>query len=433
LQRVATLSQRLNLAVTRSKSFAAAFMNVRVLTVTLMGFASGLPFALSGSTLQAWFATVGIDVKTVGMFGLVGLPYTCKFLWAPLIDRFYPPALGRRRGWILLTQLGLLFSLSLLAFMDPQVNILSMGLLALMIAFLSATQDIAIDAYRTDLLNPTELGIGAAVFVAGYRIAIVISGAVALWMAQGFGWQSTYLFMVGLTMLCMLVTWYSPVVGQQPDAPMTLKAAVVEPFWQFLQRKKAGYFLLLIFSYKLGDAFLNSVSTYFLLRGVEFSLVDVAAMNKVLGVASNILGAFVGGIILLRISLFQGLLYFGVIQAISNLSFMLLAIAGKKYALLALAVFAENFCGGLGTAAFFALLMALCDKRYSATQYALFSALFGLARVIASPVSGYLVADVGWINFFMWTFIFALPGLGLVWFLRKQIEDLGIEAVQQQD
>lgn len=410
-----------------SKAHAAAdfltlFTNRRMAAVLLLGFASGLPLALTAGTLQAWLAVEGVDIKTIGLFTLVGQPYTYKFLWAPLMDRYTIPVLGRRRGWLLVTQLALLASIAWMGTLDPTASPLMLAGVALTVAFLSASQDIVFDAYRTDVLREPERGAGAATSVLGYRLAMLVSGGGALILADQFlGWNAMYVCMAALMAVGIAATWFAPEPDATAQVPRTLSAAIVEPLREFFSRPEAWAMLLLIVLYKLGDAFAGSLTTAFLIRGAGFSPTDVGAINKVLGLIATILGALAGGAWMAYLGLYRALLWFGILQAVTNLGFMLLAMAGKSYALLVTVVAAENICGGMGTAAFVALLMSLCDRRFSATQYALLSALAAVGRVYVGPASGFLVEAVGWATFFFFTFVIALPGLVLLWWLRAHL------------
>ncbi len=387
----------------------------------LLGFSSGLPLPLTGGTLQAWLTTSGVDIKTIGIFSLVGLPYTLKFIWSPFMDRFVPPWLGRRRGWIMPLQFLLLAGIAVMALSSPDRMPFALAVIALTVAFMSASQDIVIDAYRTDVLPGVERGFGAAVFVFGYRIAMLVAGAFALIMSDRIGWQNTYLFMASLMIIGALGT----VFGREPEyknaPPRTLEQAVWGPLKEFFSRRSAVLFILLIILYKLGDAYAGALTTTFLIRGVHFSPTDVGTINKGLGLIATILGALFGGTLMVKLGLFRSLMVFGVFQMISNLSFMLLAVVGKSYPAMIMAVAFENVSGGMGTAAFTALVMALCDKRYSATQFALMSSVSALGRVLVSPTSGYLVSFTGWSVFFFITTLVAIPGLALLWFLRNDI------------
>ena len=393
----------------------------RIAAVLLLGFSSGLPLALTGGTLQAWLTVSGADIMTIAWFSWIGIPYLLKFLWSPLMDRYVPPFLGRRRGWMLLTQLALVAGICGMAISPPNTNLWLLGCLALWVAFASASQDIVIDAYRTDLLPAQERGMGAAVSVLGYRIAMLASGGLALILADQIGWRQTFFAMAALMGIGLATSLVAPEPALRATPPRSLRAAVVDPLKDLLSRPGALQLLALIVLYKFGDALAGTLTTAFLIRGVGFSLTDVGAINKALGLVSLLAGGLFGGLLLVRMRLTRALLLFGVLQAISNLSFALLAWAGKSYPLLLFAVGFENLASGMGTAAFVAFAMALCNHSYSATQYALLSALASLGRILFGPVTGGLVEAVGWANFFVLTFVAALPGLWLVWQMREHI------------
>ncbi len=400
------------------------FRSRRIGVMVLAGFSSGLPLALTGGTLQAWMTVAGVDLRTIGVFALVGIPYTVKFLWAPLMDRFVPPWMGRRRGWMFLTQAALLLGIAAMAFGSPEAAPFALGATALLVAFSSASQDIVIDAYRTDLLREPERGLGAAVFVTGYRIAMLVSGALALILSERIGWRNTYLLMASLMAVGVATTVFGPEPEIRVTPPKSLQEAVVGPLREFFSRRAAGAMLLLIVLYKLGDAYAGTLTTAFLIRGVGFSPTEVGTINKGLGLVSLIVGAMVGGTLMVRLGLYRSLMIFGIFQAVSNLSFMVLSWLGKSYAMLVATVAFENVCGGMGTAAFVALLMALCDHRYTATQYALLSSLAALGRIFVAPTSGYVVESVGWAVFFFLTAVTALPGLWMLWRYKKVIAEL---------
>ena len=394
-------------------------MNRRLLVTVLLGFSSGLPLALSGGTLQAWLADVDIDIRAIGFVSLLGLPYTLKFIWSPLMDRFVPPYLGRRRGWLLITQCLLIVLIVLIGMLSPHKQLNLILLLAFCLAFVSASQDIGVDAYRTDLLAAHERGMGAALAVGGYRLALLGTGAGALIIAGEIGWQMTYWCMASLLSIGLLGTLLGPQPEQPGVPPPTLRAAVVEPFQEFLQRRSALLLLLLIVLYKFGDAFAGTLTIAFLIQGLGFTTTEVGMVGKGFGLAATILGALLGGILMVRLSLFRALMGFGLLQAVTNLVFAWLALAGKQYWGMVAAVGLENLAGGMGTAAFVALLMALCDHRYTATQFALLSALSAVGRVLVGPPAGEMVHWFGWAPFFGVTFLLALPGLVLLWYLRS--------------
>ena len=390
--------------------------------MALLGFSSGLPLPLTSGTLQAWLTVIGVDLRTIGIFSLVGIPYTIKFLWSPFMDRYVPPWLGRRRGWVLLTQLVLMVCIGIMGIISPQHAPLMLAALALIVAFTSASQDIVVDAYRTDILPGIERGIGVAVFLTGYRIAMLIAGALALILSEHIGWQSTYLLMAGLMMIGIIGTF----AGQEPDSgispPKSLEEAIWGPLKDFFSRPLALIFMLLIILYKLGDAYAGTLTTAFLLRGVGFSPTEVGTINKGMGLIATIIGALFGGTIMIKLGLFRSLMAFGILQMVSNLSFMVLAWTGKNYIMMIFAIAFENLSGGMGSAAFVALIMALCNKRYSATQFALLSSIAALGRVFISPSAGYVVVFTGWAVFFFFTTLTALPGLLLLWHLRGEID-----------
>jgi PAT family beta-lactamase induction signal transducer AmpG len=405
-------------------TYLEVFKNRRVGIMVLMGFSSGLPLALTGGTLQAWMAVAGVDFHTIGLFSLVGLPYTLKFLWSPVMDRFVPPWLGRRRGWILSSQLILMLSIAAMGFGSPKNAPWALAVLALIVAFSSASQDIVVDAYRTDVLHEVERGVGAAVFVTGYRIAMLVSGALAMILSDRIGWRNAYLLMAAVMMVGIAASFFGPEPESPAAAPRSLQEAVWGPIENFFSRKASLLILLLIILYKLADAYAGTMTTAFLLRGPGFSPTDVGTVNKGLGLISLIVGATAGGTMMIRFGLFRSLLIFGILQAVSILSFIPLVWAGKSYPLMILAVAFENLTGGMGTAAFISLLMALCDHRYSATQFALLSSLASLGRVFIAPTSGYVVESVGWTNFFVIAVLTAVPGLFMLWQLRPVISGL---------
>jgi len=356
----------------------------------------------------------------------VGTAYTLKFLWAPLVDRYAPGLLGRRRGWMFVMQIALAAGIMAMGLLSPAAALLPLALLALAVAFCSATQDIAFDAYRTDVLRKEERGAGAALSVLGYRVAMLVSGGLALILADGWlGWGRTYVAMGLLMLLGAAATFLAPEPEAAARPPRTLGQAVAEPLREFFGRPEAWAVLALIVLYKLGDAFAGALSTTFLIRGAGFTPTEVGTVNKLLGLAATIVGALAGGSLMARLGLYRALMAFGLLQAVSNLGYWLIAVAPKSVALMALAVGVENLCGGLGTAAFVALLMGLCRQEFSATQFALLSALSAVGRTyLAGPLTPPLVDSLGWPGFFMLTVLIALPGLALLRWRRRDIERL---------
>lgn len=412
----------------------------------LLGFSSGLPLYLtSKDPLQAWLTQEGVDLKVIAAFSIAAVPYSLKFLWSPLLDRFVPPFLGRRRGWLVVTQLVLILAIALLAIQDPShLNQFSVAsaeicrsvtwlqglcnfwetfkalssspffLAALVVAFFSASQDIVVDAYRTDVLLELERGAGASLFLLGYRAAILVAGALTFYLAGFMPWQTVYLIMALLMAIGLVTSLFAPEPTTQIHPPQTLKDSVVLPFQEFFQRngtRQAVFILLFIVVYKLGDSLLRNVATPFLLnKGLQFSPDDLAT-PKALGIAAVIVGTLAGGAIMTKIGVNRSLWIFAVLQVIGNLSYVLLAIVGKNYPLMVLAINAENFTAGLESAAFVAFLMSLCNAGFSATQYALLSSLAAFSRDILVAPSGQWATAMGWTLFFSLTAILALPGL----------------------
>jgi len=517
----------------------------RLLVVTLLGFASGLPLALTGQAMQAWLTLDGIDLATIGFLSLVGLPYTFKFLWAPLMDRFELPWLGRRRGWLVLTQLALAGVLMALAATPPQGAIQAFALLAVGVAFMSASQDVVIDAYRTELLPRAERGLGASLAVMGYRLAMILSGGIALiWtdpaqaVAAGGGgwtWPEVYRFMallmVGAAVLSatllprlpglpdlpeatgpggppgsarqelfgfaavlaavatgyLLTDRFGGAIAQLLAAPL-LEGSTLAPALQkrwvdlltlmlgigftlplaawaarrarfqtllgglrnYFSQSGAAAFLLFIVLYKLGDAFAGSLMTPFLLKSMAYSSAEVGVVNKVLGLWMTIGGALLGGALMVKIGLWRALMFYGVLQLLSNVGFWWLAVSGKgalpgalipafdwgfvKLATatpvdggLLMVIAFENISGGMGTAAFVAFLMSLCNQRFTATQFALLSAFASVGRVWVGPLAGVLAESIGWPTFFLLSTVLAAPALVMLWWLRASVRALEAE------
>lgn len=403
----------------------------RVAPLLTLGFASGLPLALTSGTLQAWATVEGVSLQTLGLLTLAGSAYTLKFLWAPLMDRYAPAILGRRRGWMLLMQALMAVGIFAMAAFAPATQLGWLAICAVLVAFFSASFDIAFDAYRSDSLRPEERGAGAALSVLGYRAAMLVSGGLALVLAERYlGWSGMYRLMAGLAALSMLATLLAPEPERAGRAPATLRDAISAPLQQFFTRPGSWALLSLIVLYKLGDAFAGSLSTAFLIRGAGFSATEVGLINKGVGLVATIIGALLGGAWLARWGLYRSLMGFGLLQALSNLGFFAVALMPRELGWMALAVGLENLCGGLGTAAFVALLMGLCDARFSATQFALLSALAVIGRTyLAGPAAPWLVEQLGWPGFFGLTVLIALPGLLVLRLMRARISALDQPAV----
>lgn len=394
----------------------------RLAIMLLLGFSSGLPIALVGSTLQAWYTVSGISIVAIGFLTLVGQPYAFKFFWAPLMDRYIPPFLGRRRGWMLITQIALIIGILVMSWFSPTVHPLTLAILALIVAFLSASQDICLDAYRADILPPEQRGMGSALWTNGYRIAMLTSGALALILAQHVGWHTTYMLMAALMLIGVITTFWSPEPDRDEQTPVTIGRAIWEPIREFVTRPYAGALLLFIILYKMGDAFAMSLSSVFYIRYLSFSLQDVGLISKTMGISSMLIGALLGGALMFRWKLYRALMIFGWLQALGTIIFVVLVLAGKNYWIFAGSVFLENFTSGMGTTALMAFLMALCDQRYTATQYALFSAVMTVGRLFVGPIAGIFIEKIGWINFFFVSFVIGILGLVLLRWLNYRID-----------
>ncbi len=405
-------------------SASKLYTSRRVAPLLALGFASGLPLALTGGTLQAWATIEQVSLQEIGFLTLVGTAYTLKFLWAPLVDRYAPPWLGRRRGWMVLMQVLLALGMLAMGCLSPGQSLLPLALLAVFVAFCSATQDIAFDAYRSDVLRKDERGAGAALSVLGYRLAMLVSGGLALIMAdQWLGWGATYMLMGALMLLMALASFWAPEPEVPTQTPRSLQQAVLEPFREFFGRPEAVTVLVLIVLYKLGDAFAGALSTTFLIRAAGYTASEVGTVNKLLGLAATIVGVLAGGALMARLGLYRSLMLFGLLQAVSNLGFWVISVGPHNVWIMAAGVGIENLCGGMGTAAFVALLMGLCNQQFSATQFALLSALTAVGRTyLAGPLTPPLVQYAGWPTFFLLTVLIALPGLWLLHWRRRDID-----------
>lgn len=401
-------------------------MNQRLVIVFILGFSSGLPMALVGSTMQAWFASSGMSVMATGALSLISLPYVYRMLWAPFVDHYSLFKLGKRRSWLIGAQIALLIGFNLLAFGQPLQHPNWMFFLAVILAFCSATQDIVIDAHRTEYLPINEHGIGASLAVFGYRLAIIISGGLALILAQYYGWSLTYRLMGLLMIPGMIVTLLSPEPSiETNDEPAGLCDTYTLPIKDLIARPHIVLILLFIFFYKLGEAFTSSTSGLmmsFLIQGLGFSLETVGFVNKVVGVISLLLGGLFSGLILLRWSIYKALLSFGLLQAITNLLFVALAVKGNNLLLFSLAVISDNFAAGMGTTALLVFIMRIVDKRYTATQFSIFVSIASLPRVLSGPVSAMIQSSLGWVGLFQLSFLFALGFIPFLSVARREIE-----------
>ena len=399
-----------------SQSWLTVWGQRKMVALALLGFASGLPLYLTGRTLQAWMRVENVDLTTIGFFSLVGLPYSLKWIWAPAMDRYVPPFLGRRRGWLLITQLALLIAIAAMSLHDPSTGLRLLAVNAIVIAFVSASQDIVIDAYRTDILTTREMGAGAAIWVLGYRVALLATGALAFVLADRMPWPAVYLVLSTLVLIGIASTLFAPEPLLKEPPPQSFREAVVLPFREFFSRagtRQAIMVLLFIVVYKLPDYLAASLATPFLLD-VGFSQTDIGAIQGGIGIAMTILGALAGGALIARLDINRSLWLVGLLQAVSNLGYYVLALAGKNHGFLVGAIVVENFCTGLVASGFVAFLMSLCDARFSATQFALLSSLMGVSRDVLVSPSGAIAEATGWPLFFLVSLVAAVPGLLLL-------------------
>ena len=389
-------------------------LSQRMLIALLMGFAAGLPLLLTGSVLQAWLKDGGINLTDIGLFALVGLPYTLKFLWAPLFDRYALPRFGRRRGWLIVMQLALAAALAALSLAQPTPNhLLWISIASLIVAFFSASQDIVIDAYRRESMSDDELGLGSALYVNGYRIGMLLAGGGGLIIADHASFAFMYQFMAACMAACVIVTVYAPEPPLLKGSPTTLIQAFVLPLRDYIEREGAWLALAFILLYKIGDTMASSMTTPFYLE-LGYSKTEIGAVVKLFGFWATIAGGTLGGIFIMRMGMRRALWLFGLGQMLSTLGFVALAYIGHDNVALAAVIAIENFTGGMGTAAFVGFMGALTNRRFTATQYALLSSLMGVPRVLLSAPTGWLALTLGWPGFFALCTLIAIPGLLLI-------------------
>lgn len=405
------------------KKLAELFKHRRMWIVFLMGFASGLPMLLTGGTLKTWLAREQVDLSTIGYFSWVGLAYSLKFLWAPFLDRYKLFFFGRRRSWILMCQVVIAALLFYLGSLNPQESLGIMAGAAVVIAFFSATQDIAIDAYRREILKDEEMGMGSTLTQYGYRIAMLISGGVGIGLVDpatvDLSWHGLYYLMGILMLACVLVTfWAQEPAGEEQYTPKTLKSAVIDPFREFLTRDRAIFILCFVFLFKLGDALSASMLNVFYVQ-MGYTNAEIGLIAKTFGTASVLLGLFVGGLIIFRMGILRSLWVFGVLQALSTAGFSIITFTGPQDWALALAVFFEDISAGMGAAAFIAYLSTITNKKFTGTQFALLSALATSGRNVFSGFTGIMVEGLGWAPFFWVCALIAIPGMCMLYFLQK--------------
>ena len=398
------------------QSYKEAILNRRMLICVFTGFTSGLPLYVLIQLVPAWLRVEGVGLAEIGFFALVGFPYTWKFLWSPIIDRYTLPLLGRRRGWMLLTQLALLVSIAAMGFIKPALSIWTVAYLAAAVAFFSASQDIVLDAYRRELLPDIELGIGNAIHVQAYRLSGLVPGSLALILADFLPWHIVFVVVASFMGVGLLLTLFIQEAISNPSPPKTLREALVEPFREFIERKgvaAAGLILAFMFLYKLGDNMATALQSPFFLD-VGFTLTQIGVISKFAALIAAIVGGLAGGVAMIKLGINRALWIFGVVQVISILGFALLSVVGTDPWMLGAVVAFEYLGVGLGTAAFTAFIARTTNPVFAATQFALFTALTAVPRTLANAVTGIIVEQVGWTNFFLLCTALAIPGMVLL-------------------
>ena len=395
------------------RSMLEVILSGRMLVALVMGFSCGLPLLLTITVLQAWMKEEGVDLTVIGMMALVGLPYTLKFLWAPFLDRFTLPFLGRRRGWLLVAQVALIVSIAGLGSTDPGNSPWMVAFAAFLVTFFSASQDIVVDAYRREDLPDQELGLGSSLYVNGYRMGMLLASGGGLIMADSIPFSRVYLIMAACILPGVLTTLLAPEPEITLGTPKTVKEAALDPLVEYFRRQGAVWMLAFILLYKIGDAMASAMTTPFYLD-IGFSKTEIGTIVKLFGFWATIAGTLAGGVLMLRLGINRSLWVFGFFQAISTACFALLARIGHSVAVLSGVIAFENLSSGMGTAAYMAFMASITNKRFTATQYALLTSLMGVPRVLASAPTGFLAKNLGWASFFIACTLIAIPGMLLL-------------------
>jgi PAT family beta-lactamase induction signal transducer AmpG len=402
---------------------ADRFSSRRLTAMLTLGFASGLPYALIRDPLKAWMTQRNFSITAIGAIALLTYPASLKFLWAPLMDRYVPPLLGRRRGWLLITQLMLVVAIVLLGLTAGRESLLGILEIGFVLAFFAASQDIVGDAYRTDVLAPAERGLGIAFWVNAYRLAILASGAGSLYLVGRYhwSWSSVYFMMAGLMALGLIATWVAPAEPESQLAPPTLKEAIVQPLADLLLRDRGWMVLLFVFLFKVPEMLAASLTQTFMQR-IGIPIQDIGKIKDGLGIAVTIAGVLAGGAVVTRIGLWKSLWVCGLLGAISNLGFFFLARAGPVHYLMIAVVCIESFCAGMVAAAFVTYLTAQCSHEFSATQFALLSSIAGLSEPVLGPRAAAFAQHFGWPCFFIGSILAGVPSLALLLLMPKQTQ-----------
>jgi len=397
-------------------SMLTVILSRRMMVAMFMGFSCGLPLLLTITLLQAWMKEEGVDLTLIGLMALVGLPYSLKFIWAPFLDRFTLPFLGRRRGWLLLAQIALMLSIAGLGQTNPGKSPWVLAMVALLVTFFSASQDIVVDAYRREDLPDRELGLGSSLYVNGYRVGMLLASGGGLVMADQMSYARVYLIMA----LCMLVGVVPTLLTSEPEVPAgtpkSIREAIFDPFIEYFSRSGALWILTFILLYKIGDQMASTMTIPFYLD-IGFTKTEIGAVVKVFGFWATIVGSLLGGVIMLYQGIGRSLWVFGFLQAISTAGFAVLSKIGHSIPGLTAVIAFENLSSGMGTAAFIGFMASLTNKKFTATQYALLTSLMGVPRVLASAPTGFLAKNMGWFSFFVFCALIAIPGLLILFYI----------------
>ena len=412
--------------LTIKQKFTAVFQQQKMFVMLILGYSSGLPLMLTASSLLIWYKDSGIDIKSISMLTLVAIPYTLKYLWAPLLDKISIKGLGRRKGWILLSQLGLILLIATMSIFSPDISPLTIAFIAFLISFTSATQDIAINAYQTEILSEKERALGNSIAVMGYRIGMIVTGSLVLIFADYFdNWHIALLCTLPFFMIAPIVTIFVK-ENNNIQPPKTYSDAFIKPFAEFFTRKgitTAMIILAILILYKLADAIAFSLNSVFFMD-LGFSKTAIAVSYKTTSLFATMAGLLAGGAIAYKIGIFRSFLLFSFIMAFANLTYALLAIVGMNYPLMVSSVFVEYFCGAMGTAILVAMIMSLVNKSFSATQFAILTSIDSLARVFVGPFAGNIQYHYGWTTLFILSFVIGICISIMIYIFRKRIKDM---------
>lgn len=404
------------------KNYFKRYFNKKILSILGLGFAAGLPLPLCSNTLAAWFAVSNVDILTISLLTLASQPYVYKFVWSPLFDSYQFHFLGRRRGWLFILQISLALSLLLVSQFDPLNHSYTLIALAGFIAFLSASQDICFDAYKAEVLDSNDRGLGAAIGVEGYRWGMIVSGSFALILADLVGWHITYIIMAGFMLIGSIFTFFATESNEYLSSQYSIKETILNPFILLWKQEYIILFIILIILYRLSDSYIGTLSNTFFIRELGLSLTEVGVLNKILGLIASFIGILCGGLLMTKINLYQALMSYTFLQLILHFLYFILSLTGKYYAVIICAMLIENIFAGMGSAALVVLLMGLCHKRYTATQFAILSSFAATSRVYFTPLAGKFIVAVNWTIFYACMAILVIPCLLLIRYLKAPIE-----------